>query len=201
MQVFDITFNSLAEVSPVSLAEAVVTMKEVHLQNTQLTPEQSQRLVDAIRYAEVKTLQVLNLQENNLEHVVPASLADMAVTLTRLNLGSTGLTADQCQRLMDGIRHAEVKTLKTLNVWGNLLTEVDPVSLAEALLTLTDVELQGTDMTLEQCEILLDDIIIFNDQKRLNLKTLRFVRNDILQFVHPGLIADCLLYTSPSPRD
>ena len=58
-------------------------MREVNLSWTDLTEEQCEFLMDAIRTAEEKTLEKLNISRNNLESVSPYSLAEVVVGLSQ----------------------------------------------------------------------------------------------------------------------
>ena len=75
-QVLDISGNSLSEVSPDILAKAVVKLVEVDMIETDVTSDQCQHLMDVIRSAKDKTLEFLDISENDLREVDPKVMAE-----------------------------------------------------------------------------------------------------------------------------
>ena len=99
LQVLHIGSNNLQAKSPDSLAEAMVGLREVDLSDTDLTEEHCQVLMDAIRNAEEKTLEKLNISENNLQAVSPDVLAEAVVgPVGNLSDRRTVRGSDGCHR-------------------------------------------------------------------------------------------------------
>ena len=88
MEIFKINSNNLSGVTPASLAQAVVTLKKVDLRYDSLTPPQCQVLMNTIKNADVKTLEILIVGGNNLSQVSSVSLAEAVLTLREVKLSS-----------------------------------------------------------------------------------------------------------------
>ena len=86
--------NDLQEVAPDSLAEAVVSLKFVSLQDTNLFPEHCQRLIDVIRTDKEKTLENLDIGKNDLKEVASDSLAEAVVSLKTASLQDTNMVPE-----------------------------------------------------------------------------------------------------------
>ena len=66
----------------------------------------------------------------------------------------------QWQHLMDAIRTAEVLTLEYLDISGNYLCDVEPDSLAGAVIAIREVDMRDTTITRAHCQSLVNHIVI-----------------------------------------
>jgi len=162
--------DNLLDVDPVSLGEAMVRVRDVNLDGTELSTDQLLQLMEAIRSTEGRALQHLRLSHPILETVPPDMLAGALVTLEFVALGEWSLTSDQSQHLMEAIRSAKVKKMEILFLGRGMdLRDVDPVCLAEAVVSIQTVDLGlETYVTTEQC-LVLANTIIATEERRLEM--------------------------------
>ena len=97
------------------LARAVTSLVEVHLQNTELTQEQSEAVFAAIIERD-SPLEKLNMRGNNLSLVEPSILGRAVNNLEEVNLGYCQLSQQQAEAILT---ESLVKTsLKKLDMSG-----------------------------------------------------------------------------------
>ena len=79
--------------------------------------------------------------------------------IRQLDLSSTTLPPGDYNLLMDHIVDGGLKKLVKMNLEGVLLSGVDASNLGRALVKVEDVNLGGTQLTAQQCQQLMDNIV------------------------------------------
>jgi len=147
------------------LASAVKCLKKINLGYTTLTTNQSNKLLEASLSS--STLDDLNLSDVNLSGVTPDLLASAVKRLKTVALTDTKLTVEQSNKLLDASLTST--TLEDLNLTGVDLSGVTPTLLASAVKRLKTVKLNHTELTVEQCNKLLDASLTSTRLDDLNL--------------------------------
>ena len=95
-----------------------------------------------------------------------------------LDLFSTSLPPEDYNLLVDHIVNGGLQRLVVMQLGDVVLSGVEANSLGQAVVKVWAVEVPRTQLTVQQCQLIMENIVT----------------------VRPKL-KDCLLYTSPSPRD
>ena len=122
-------------------------------------------------------LRKLLLEGNNLSHVSPTVLSEVACRLESFDLSQTNLLGDQLVELFSRITGTGEVRLKELDIGGNNLDQVvEPNILAGVVSRLTNIDLWRTNLNQEQIQHLFDEIIRTDT---LRLRSLNISQNNL----------------------
>ena len=137
--------SKLSHISPEILAEVVVRLEEVDLQDKQLTPRQLQSIFIKMTSSENLALTSLNISRNDLSSV-PADVLVRAIS-RQVDLVHSNLTPHQVQTIFDHIASCEELRVYSLEISHNNLSSVCGEVVARAVSRLWRADLGNTRLT------------------------------------------------------
>ena len=157
----------------------VVTVMEPSV----LTSWQEQEIFKAIALGESKLTKLhMDFEENPMSSVEPGMLARALGKIREVRLPYALLGKVQIEKILDSI--IEGCKIKILDVEGNILTDLDPQILAEAVCKLDAANLNDTDLTTPQIKTIFTAI---SSDENILLKDLNIGENEVQ--VKPELLA------------
>ena len=185
--------NNLSGVPAELLATAVSHLHSVNLESTRLSTDQCTQIMNTSLTS--TTLANLNLRWINLSGVLADILAMAVSHLKIVRLTFIQLTTNQSVKVLDIIPSSA--TLTNLDLWGNNLVGVPAAILAMAVGRLKTVNLESTQLTINQSVKVLDIIPSSATLNNLDLwgNNLSAVPADILAMVVGRLETVNLSYT------
>jgi len=197
------TVNDLSHISSDILAEVVVSLADVCLCNTRLTPNQVQSIFQKIANCEDLKLTKLNISDNDFSSVPADVLGEAISRLESVDLTETHLTPDQAQSIFDKIANYENLKLTELDIPFNNLSLVPWWWLVEAISRLKHIHLDCTDLTSYQVQSIFHKIEICENLKLTQLgisyNDLSSVPADVLAEAISRLEYICLFSTELTP--
>ena len=148
------------------------SLRQLDLSSTELPPSDYNLLIDHINKDGLRKLALLKLVNVDMSAVAAGNLVKALVKIKEvqirgrhrlLNANVNCLTTLQCQELLDSIRTLEKKQrkLQVLDIALNTLSQVSSDSLAEAVVTLRNVDLGQTNLTGKQCQLLMETCLLY----------------------------------------
>ena len=125
--------TNLSHIPADTMAEAVVRLKEIDVNDTFLTPEQVQSIFNKIANCENLKLTHLNIRRNDLSSVPVDVLVEAISRLETVDLRNTHLNPDQAETIFHKIANCEKLKLTKLKIFDNDLSSVPADVLAEAI--------------------------------------------------------------------
>ena len=157
----------LSSVMPGTLARAVTKLEEVRMFGTELSRKQKEAILTAITQKNCQ-LKKLNISHINLSSVSPSLLASAVNLLEEAVMYATQLTSQQMEAILTGICGGDSR-VKNLDVTYSNLSTVDSGLLACAVNMLEEVEMEDTQLTVQQGEAILTQSLVKTSLRRLNM--------------------------------
>jgi len=158
------------------LVKAISRLETVDLENTYLTPDQVQIILNKIANCENLKLTELNVKLNNLS-TVPADVLVKAISrLESVDLDFIGFTPDQVQSIFHKIANCKNIKLTKINVSYNNLSSVPVDVLVKAISRLETVDLSFTRLTSDQVQSIFRKIA---NCETIKLKKLNISSNNL----------------------
>ena len=127
-------------------------IRDLDLSYTELPPTYYDRLIRHINDGGLKKLAVINLSDIDKTAIDAENLGIALIKMRKVNLCGPNnmMTTMQCQQLMNNINNVEpnLRKLQVLDIAHNNLSEVISDSLAKAVVTMREVDLEETDLSL-----------------------------------------------------
>ena len=98
LKVFKTWSSDLSSLPSDLLAESIPRLRELHLPNAKLTPDQVENIFLRISRSESLLLHSLSLSHNNLSRVSPEVLMEAVARLTTVDLSFSGITSAHLDR-------------------------------------------------------------------------------------------------------
>jgi len=174
----DIGGTDLEDVNPDLLASAVCRLETVSLIGAQFNYEHLVNTLTAILNGDDIKLKNIDLGKSPFMEVNPELLAGLASKLETVCLMGCELVKEQLIAIFDAI--GEDCKLRNLDLSGVDLTELDPNQIANAITKLKRVELTGAQMTVEQVNCLLGQIVLETSLKTLKIDTVEGVDQELV---------------------
>jgi len=160
--------SDLAHLDPTLLAEVVVKLEEVGLENSKLEPAQVVALCQALKQDNC-TLKSLELGGNNLSiDIEPSLLASATARLEGVGLSGTRLTTDQLRELLNSLATDSCK-VQYISLEKNNLCEVEPELLTAAVVRRTSADLRLANLLSSQISSILAGCTDRNTLQELQL--------------------------------
>jgi len=160
--------SDLAHLDPTLLAEVVVKLEEVGLENSKLEPAQVVALCQALKQDNC-TLKSLELGGNNLSiDIEPSLLASATARLEGVGLSGTRLTTDQLRELLNSLATDSCK-VQYISLEKNNLYEVEPELLTAAVVRRTSADLRWANLSSKQISSILTGCADRNTLQELQL--------------------------------
>jgi len=160
--------SDLAHLDPTLLAEVVVKLEEVGLENSKLEPAQVVALCQALKQDNC-TLKSLELGGNNLSiDIEPSLLASATARLEGVGLSGTRLTTDQLRELLNSLATDSCK-VQYISLEKNNLCEVEPELLTAAVVRRTSADLRWANLSSQQISSILTGCADRNTLEELQL--------------------------------
>jgi len=160
--------SDLAHLDPTLLAEVVVKLEEVGLENSKLEPAQVVALCQALKQDNC-TLKSLELGGNNLSiDIEPSLLASATARLEGVGLSGTRLTTDQLRELLNSLATDSCK-VQYISLEKNNLCEVEPELLTAAVVRRTSADLRWANLSSQQISSILTGCAGRNTLQELQL--------------------------------
>jgi hypothetical protein len=134
----------LSLVDSVLLAKTIVTLEELNIEETFLTPEQTADIFTFISGGSL--LKKLNVGRNNLSTLAPDKVAKAIIKLEEVDVHDTQLTRTQVNQLIFAICSNRNSKLKKLNIRQNDLSTVEPTLLARTVANIQEVDINATSL-------------------------------------------------------
>ena len=167
MKSINLSCMDLSCLSPHLLKEAAASLEELSLNYSNLSTEQCEGVVSGVRDSFLATSLGLGGQEN-LKHLPRELLLEMITpNMKCLDLGGTNLTTEQMETIFEQI--SKLPSMSKLDLTRNILTGVDKSILATALANVEDLGLMQTELSKDQVDALLEQIVIKKSTKEVNL--------------------------------
>jgi len=180
----------LTSLPPDLLAAAVPRLRAAVFPRAKLTEEQVVAVFQALDGAEPARLRMLDLKNVDVSMVEPSVLARVVGRLRAAELYDTRLTRHQLHCLV-GVLADPASSLKELNIGGTydtadpMLPHVHPDILAKAVTRLEVAMLEGLNLTVEQLEEILEEVV----EEEAATEVLDISYNVELGRAHPDLVA------------
>jgi len=160
--------SDLAHLDPTLLAEVVVKLEEVGLENSKLESAQVVALCQALKQDNCN-LKSLELGGNNLSiDIEPSLLASATARLEGVGLSGTRLTTDQLRELLNSLATDSCK-VQYISLEKNNLCEVEPELLTAAVVRRTSADLRWANLSSKQISSILTGCTGRNTLQELQL--------------------------------
>ena len=154
-------------IPPHMLQEAAQSLEKLHLNDTFLSIEQCKSLLNGIKDNPLLTSLGLGGQPSLKELPREMMMNMITQNLKCLELNVTNLEPQQMETIFKQI--SKLPTMTKLDLSRNVLTEVDKDILAEALSNIEDIGLMQTELSKDQVDALLGQILKKQKTKEANL--------------------------------
>ena len=151
--------------TPDLLAKALNKLEEVEIAYNNLTSKQIEAILSSICQKK-SNMKKLNMSCNKLSSLDPFLLATAVSRLEEVKMDGAGLTTKQAAGIMFAIS-SNFTTLKHLVVSDNNLSKIPPYVLAKAVNKLEEVNMNNSQLTLQQMEAILMQGIVGTSLKVL----------------------------------
>ena len=159
-------------------------LEEVRLCQVFITTHTLTRILSSIAKTPNLKLKHLDLSDNNLSKLPPATLAEAAVRLEKLSVSRTKLKPDQMTAVFSRLRERPASRLKSLNISNNRLASLPAGMLADVLCHLEEANVANTRLSTQQVTAIFSDLL---NVVPLQLKSLNISNNNLSSLSLPTL--------------
>ena len=145
---------SLSSIEPELVVRAINRMEEVQIDDSQLTWLQIEPILRDISQT-VSRVKMLDVSKTNISKLDPTLLASAVTRMIWVVLNGTDLTFEQAKMMMTAL-NVEGSELMKLDISENNLSQVDPFLLAQAVNSLEEVDMDSTELTVEQVKAIFN---------------------------------------------